>query len=156
MSGSHTGGAERPSWSRLLHYAAALLLVVGGAAYWWVKPPSLNPMADPQAAEAMALVQTHRALDAPTILQAINDRVKRRAERGLGVRLDQWRVKKEGPNTYLVQVIIREEGTNQWYEREYVWRVNLARRSVEPASLPATDLMPPSSGPVGAPTAGPP
>jgi hypothetical protein len=113
-------------------------------------------MADPQAAEALALVQTHRALDAPTILQAINDRVKRRAARGLGVRLDQWRVKKEGPNTYLVRVIMREEGTSQWYEREYVWRVNLAGRSVEPASLPATDLMPPSPDPGPSVRAGPP
>lgn len=142
--------SERPSLVRVLHFVVVGLLLAGGAAYWALKPPSVNPMADPQAAEAMALVQTHRAQGAPTVLQAVNNRVKRMADRGQGVRLDEWRVRKEGPNVYLVQVIIREEGTNQWFEREYVWRVNLPRRSVVAVSLPATDLTPPAPEASGA------
>ena len=60
--------------SKVIHYAVLLLLVVGGLVYWWMKPPGINPITDPRAAEALALVQTHRAAGYPTILQAFNER----------------------------------------------------------------------------------
>jgi hypothetical protein len=109
-------------------------------------------MADPRAAEAMALVQTHRALRAPTLRQAITDRVQVMAARGQGVRVGGWTVEKQpGPNEnlYLVKINVREEGTRQWFERDYVWKVDVARRSVVPLSMPAEDLMPAGeSGPL--------
>jgi hypothetical protein len=106
------------------------------------KPASLNPMADARAAEAMALVQTHRAQHTPTLLQAVTDRVRAIAAQGRGVRLGEWRVERQAEEAYLVHVIIREEGTKQWFEREYTWRVDLGKRSVQAISLPAMDLMP--------------
>jgi hypothetical protein len=99
-------------------------------------------MADPQAAEAMALVQTHRAKSAPTLRQALTDRVQAIADRGKGVRLGEWTVAKQGKDLYLVRVEVREEGTRQWFEREYQWQVNLAKKAVTPITLPAEDLMP--------------
>ncbi|MBM4122630.1 MAG: hypothetical protein FJ249_08565 [Nitrospira sp.] len=137
---------DRPSSSLVtfIHYLVVALLVAGGLAYWALKPPTLNPMADPRAAEAMALVQTHRAQRAPTLLQALSDRVQRIAARGQGVKLGEWTVEpqKGREDTYLVKVFVREEGARQWFEREYVWRVDLTKRSVVPLSMPAEDLMP--------------
>jgi hypothetical protein len=139
-------GQDRPSSSPVtfIHYLVVVLLVAGGLAYWALKPVRLNPMADPRAAEAMALVQTHRAQQAPTLLQALTDRVQRIADRGQGVKLGEWTVEPEKgrEDAYLVKVFVREEGTRQWFEREYVWRVDLAKRSVVPLSMPAEDLMP--------------
>jgi hypothetical protein len=127
------------------------LLIAGGVAYWLWKPASLNPMADARAAEAMALVQTHRAQHAPTLLQAVTNRVRAMAVQGQGVRLGEWRVERQAEDIYLVRVIIREQGTKQWFEREYLWRADLAKRSVQAISLPAMDLMPPEPGEVPRP-----
>ncbi|MEW6544127.1 MAG: hypothetical protein AB1411_11005 [Nitrospirota bacterium] len=137
------------SWAKLIHFGGAGLLIAAGLAYWLWKPPSLNPMADPQAAEAMALVQTHRARQAPTLRQAVTDRVRAMEQRGQGVRVGEWRVEKQqGPRGefYLVTINIREEGAKQWFEREYVWQVDLANRSIVPLSMPAEDLMPLGEG----------
>lgn len=131
------------SWSRVLHYVGAGLLIAGGLVYWALKPSSLNPMADPMAAEAMALVQTHRAKTAPTLLQAITDRAKTLSARGQGVRIGEWSVEHETGDIYLVRVIMREQGTKTWVEREYVWRADVGKRSITPLTLPATELMPP-------------
>lgn len=104
-------------------------------------------MADARAAEAMALVQTHRAQHAPTLLQAVTDHARMMAAQGRGVRVGEWRVERQADEIYLVRVIIREQGTKQWFEREYLWRVDLATRSIQAISLPAMDLMPgPGSG----------
>jgi hypothetical protein len=130
------------SVSKVLHYVIGGILLTGGIAYWVLKPPTLNPMADPRAAEALALVQTHRATQAPTILHALTNRVKRMAERGQGVRLGEWKVEKRQDNLYIVRIFIREEGTRQWFERDYVWRVNVATKSVAPLTVAASDLMP--------------
>lgn len=131
---------------KLLHYLVVSLLLFGGLAYWFLTPPTLNPMADPQAAEAMALVQTHRAQQAPTLRQALTDRVRAMAARGQGVRLGEWRVERERGDVYLVRISVREEGTKQWFEREYIWRVDLGTKSVVALTLPATDLMPVEPG----------
>lgn len=134
--------AGSPSLVRLLHYAAVILLLGGGLLYWTTKPPTVNPMADPAAAEAMALVQTHRAKQAPTLRQALTDRVQAIAARGQGVRMGDWTVQKQQADLYLVKVFVREEGSRQWFERDYEWQVNLTKRTVIPMSMPAEDLMP--------------
>lgn len=136
--------------SKALHYGVFALLVLGGLAYWLMKPASLNPMTDPEAAQALALVQTHRAAGYPSILQAFNERVRIQKNRNLGVRLGDWRVNKlDGDrrtagsgDRYEVRINLREEGTTQWFEREFIWHVDLSTKRVNAASLPADGLMP--------------
>ena len=141
------------STSKALHYLAVGLLIAGGLAYWALKPPTANPMADPRAAEAMALVQTHRAKEAPTLRQALTDRVQGMAARGKGVRMGEWTVEKKRDDLYVVKVFVREEGSQggglRWFERDYEWQVDLTKQSVVPMSMPAEDLMPPGmTGPL--------
>jgi hypothetical protein len=128
--------------SKVLHYAVFLLLLGAGLVYWWMKPPNLNPFLDPQAAEALALVQTHRAAGYPTILQAFNERVRIQQTRKLGLRLGEWQVIKQEGQRYEVRIYMREQGTTQWFEREFIWHVDLATKRVNAASLPADGLMP--------------
>jgi hypothetical protein len=114
-------------------------------------------MADPLAAEAMALVQTHRAEHATTLRQALTDRAQGMERRGIGVRIGDWQVEHQQGDRYLVKVFVREQGTKQWFEREYIWQVNLARKTVLGITLPAIDLMPvdekgPSLAPPGTPS----
>lgn len=130
------------SLTKMIHYVIVGLLIVAGLAYWALKPPTLNPMADSGAAEAMALVQTHRAQQAPTLRQAITDRVQTMARRRQGVRLGEWRVERQKGDIYFVKIFVREEGTRGWFEREYLWRVDVNTRSVDALTLPAVDLMP--------------
>ncbi len=127
---------------KVLHYVVLGLLILGGAAYWYLTPATLNPMADPRAAEALALVQTHRAAQAPTLLQALTDRVKVLKGRGQGVRVGEWRVQHLQGDFYIVRVWVREQGTREWFEREYVWRADLSRRVVAAMTRAALDLMP--------------
>lgn len=137
------------STTKLLHYGALAVLVIGVFGYMWMKPPTLNPVVDPLAAQAVALVQTHRAAGYPSILQAFNEHVRSKTDRGQGVRLGEWRVNKLEEDRYEVRVNLREEGTNQWFEREFIWHVNLTTKRVNAASLPADGLMP--EGPESAP-----
>ena len=145
-SGSSTAPARepssRPSRSVLWHGLALGLLVIGGAIYWFVKPPNLNLLADPSSAEALALVQTHRAKQAPTILQGVNEIARLSEERGLKTRLGQWTVEKEGENLYIVKVMFREQGSRNWVEREYTWHVDLKGKKINALSMPAIDVMP--------------
>jgi hypothetical protein len=128
---------------KILHYAVVALLALGVLYYLWVTPPSLNPMADKRAAEALALVQTHRALGYPTILQAMNEHVRSMKERGRGVRLGEWRVKQADGDLYEIRVQLRDEGEKgQWFEREFIWHAHLASKKVNAASLPADGLTP--------------
>lgn len=139
---SETAGSPS-SLSRYLHYGALALLLIGGGAWWALKPPTLNPMADPRAAEAMALVQTHRALGAPTLLQAITEHVRMVADQDRGVRLGEWSVKHLGGDRYMVAVTMREQSTTkQWFERDYQWQADVARKAVMAISMPAESLMP--------------
>lgn len=137
----HTA-SPRLSRSALWHGVALAVLLFGGAIYWFVKPPNLNLLADPTFAEALALVQTHRAKQAPTILQGVNELARLREERGVKTRLGQWMVEKEGENLYIVKVMFREQGSRNWVEREYTWHVDLKGRKVNALSMPAIDLMP--------------
>ena len=139
----HPSAEAGSSLSRALHYLVGGLLIAGGVGLWWLKPATLNPMADPRAAEAMAMVQTHRAEHAPTLRQALTNRAKVMQERGMGVRVGEWQVEHQGGDLYLVKVFVREQGAKQWFEREFIWEVNLAKKNIVGVSLPAIDLMPP-------------
>jgi hypothetical protein len=146
MVGPTEHRSESSRLTKILHYGVAALLLAGAVLYWWMQPPGANPMADPASAEAMALVQTHRALQAPTLRQAIDAQVRRLGSEGKGVRTGQWRVTRESPEIYVVDIIVREQGSRTWFEREYRWRVHLPSRAVTPITMAAADLMPNPAG----------
>jgi len=140
------------SMVKIIHYAVVTLLVLGSLYYLWMKPPSLNPMADPRAAEALALVQTHRAIGYPTILQAMTEHVRSMSERNRVARLGEWRVKLVEGDMYEIRVQLRDQGvTGQWFEREFIWHANLSLKKVNAASLAADGITPkePDAEPAG-------
>ena len=61
-----------PSMVKIIHYLVLGVLALGAVYYVWTKPPTINPMLDRRGADALAMVQTHRALGYPTILQAMD------------------------------------------------------------------------------------
>jgi hypothetical protein len=128
---------------KIIHYAVIAVLVLGVLYYLWLKPPSLNPIADSRAAEALTLVQTHQALGYPTILQAMTEHVRSMNERNRGARLGEWRVKQLEGDQYEIRVQLRDQGTTgQWFEREFIWHADLALKKVNAASLPADGVTP--------------
>jgi hypothetical protein len=119
------------------------VLVLGVLYYLWSLPPSLNPVADARAAEALTLVKNSPAIGAPTVLQAMTDHVRSMKERGKGARLGEWRVKQVDGSLYEIRVQLRDEGLNgQWFEREFIWHANLDLKKVNAASLPADGVTP--------------
>ena len=128
---------------KIIHYAAVAVLVLGAVYYFWMKPPSLNPIADHRAAEALAMVQSSRAVDYPTILQAMTGHVRSMNERNRGARLGEWRVKQVEGDLYEIRVQLRDEGERgQWFEREFIWHADLVTKKVNAASLPADGVTP--------------
>ena len=146
MPQSHTSSSSASSsfsMVKVIHYAVVAVLLLGGLYYLWMKPPSLNPMADPRAAEALALVQTHRALGYPTILQAMTEHLRYMSERNRVARLGEWRVKLVEGDMYEIRVQLRDQGvTGQWFEREFIWHADLALKKVNAASLAADGVTP--------------
>jgi hypothetical protein len=128
---------------KIIHYAVIAVLVLGVLYYLWMQPPSLNPVADHRAAEALTMVQTHRAVGYPTILQAMTEHVRSMKERNRVSRLGEWRVKQVEGELYEIRVLVRDQGvTGQWFEREYIWHADLASKKVNAASLPADGVTP--------------
>jgi len=128
---------------KTLHYLAVVVLVLGAAYFIWTKPPVVNPMIDRRSADALALVQTHRALGYPTILQAMTEHVRSMKDRGLNARLGEWRVKQVDGDMYEIRVQLRDQGVSgQWFEREFIWHANLSLKKVNAASLPADGVTP--------------
>ncbi len=138
---------------RLIHYAVVAVLVMGGLFYFWSQPTSPNPMTDKRAAEALALVQTHRALGFPTILQAMSEHVLSMKERGQGVRLGEWRVSQVEGDVYEIRVRLRDQSVSgQWFEREFIWHAHLSLKKINAASLPADGVTPKAPDPTDQPT----
>ena len=128
---------------KIIHYAVVAVLVLGVLYYLWMKPPSLNPIVDSREAEALVLVQTHRAQGYPTILQAMTEHVRSMSERHQVARLGEWRVKQVEGSQYEIRVWLRDQGaTGQWFEREFIWHADLASKKVNAASLPADGVTP--------------
>ena len=137
-----------------IHYAAVSVLVLGVLYYLWMKPPSLSPIADRRAAEALALVQTHQAQGYPTILQAMTEHVRSMSERNRVARLGEWRVKQLEGDLYEIRIQLRDQGvTGQWFEREFIWHADLLLKKVNAASLPADGVTrkEPDAEPAGSP-----
>jgi hypothetical protein len=132
-----------PSMVKIIHYLVLGVLALGAVYYVWTKPPTINPMLDRRVADALAMVQTHRALGYPTILQAMTEHVRSMKERGLNARLGEWRVKQVDGDLYEVRVQLRDRGASgQWFEREFIWHANLSLKRVNAASLPADGITP--------------
>jgi hypothetical protein len=128
---------------KIIHYVVVAVLVAGTAYYVWTKPPSVNPLIDRRGADALAMVQTHRAQGYPTILQAMTEHVRSMKDRGLNARLGEWRVKQVDGDLYEVRVQLRDQSkTGQWFEREFIWHANLSLKKVNAASLPADGITP--------------
>src|ERR1041384_8722006 len=85
---------------KFIRYAVLAVLMLGAMYYVWLQPPSMKPIVDSRAAEALALVQTHRALGYPTILEAMTEHVRSMRERNLGTRLGEWRGEEGGGGLY--------------------------------------------------------
>ncbi|MEK7760885.1 MAG: hypothetical protein AAB433_04830 [Nitrospirota bacterium] len=119
------------------------VLILGAGYYLWMKPPSLNPIPDSRAAEALALVQSHQAQGYPTILQAMTEHVRSMSERNQVARLGEWRVKHVEGSQYEIRVWLRDQGTTgQWFEREFIWHADLSSKKVNAASLAADGVTP--------------
>lgn len=131
---------------KIIHYAVVAVLVLGVLYYLWMKPPSLNPILDSRAAEALTLVQSHRAQGYPTILQAMTEHVRSMSERKRVARLGEWRVKHVEGDQYEIRVQLRDQGvTGQWFEREFIWHADLSSKKVNAASLAADGVTPKES-----------
>ena len=128
---------------KIIHYAVVAVLVLGAVYYLWMKPPSLNPIPDSRAAEALALVQSHQAQGYPTILEAMTGHVRSMSERNRVARLGEWRVKYVEGDQYEIRVQLRDQGvTGQWFEREFIWHADLSSKKINAASLAADGVTP--------------
>jgi hypothetical protein len=128
---------------KIIHYAVVAVLVLGAVYYLWMMPPSLKPMTDRRAAEALTLVQTHQAQGYPTILQAMTEHVRSMSERNQVSRLGEWRVKQVEGDLYEIRVQLRDQSvTGQWFEREFIWHADLSLKKVNAASLAADGITP--------------
>lgn len=128
---------------KIIHYAVVAVLLLGVVYYLWMKPPSLNPILDSREAEALSLVQHHRAQGYPSILQAMTEHVRVMSDRNRVARLGDWRVKQVEGDRYEIRVQVRDQGvTGQWFEREFIWHVDLVSKKVNAASLPADGVTP--------------
>lgn len=131
----------RPRLVVWLEWGTLTLLVGGVAGYLLWKP--LDPMGDPQAARALALVQTHPARSAPSIRQAIDEVIKANRTTERSPSIGEWSVRSDEGASYLVRVVVRLPGDqkNRWVEWEYLWRVRLSPPAVIPLSRPAVEVM---------------
>jgi hypothetical protein len=128
---------------KIIHYAVVAVLLLGVVYYLWLKPPSVSPILDSRASEALAMVQTHRAQGYPTILQAMTEHVRSMSDRNRVAKLGEWRVKQVEGDQYEIRVWLRDQGaTGQWFEREFIWHADLSSKRVNAASLPADGITP--------------
>src|SRR5262245_33197884 len=122
---------------KIIHYAVVVVLVLGVVYFVWTNTPTSNPMIDRRAADALALVQTHRALGYPTILQAMTEHVRSMKDRGLNARLGEWRVKQVDGDLYEVRVQLRDQGqAGQWFERELIGPAKVSSTEGNASSRP--------------------
>jgi hypothetical protein len=127
----------------LFRSTAILVLILGAGYYSWNQLSSSLPVLDQREAEALALVQSSRAIGSGTVLEAMNEHVRSMQERGQGVRLGEWRVKQVEGDVYEIRVQLRDQSVRgQWFEREFIWHAHLKLKKVNAASLPADGVTP--------------
>ena len=118
-----------------------VLIVVG---FVFSRPQGGTPDVpdDPEAHEALELVRSHPARNAPTLEDAINQYVEELKAQGTSLHQGEWQVGKERPGVYAVRMLVREKGFNEWIEREFAWRVTLKDKTIRVISLAAIHFMP--------------
>ena len=128
---------------RIVHFIVLAIMVIGGLYYIWTSMPTVEAPKDEREVEALALVQSHPAIGAPTILDAMQAHVDSMKARGQGVRLGEWRVQHVEQDIYEVRVQLRDQSVRgQWFEREFIWHAHLGLKKVNAASLPADGFTP--------------
>ena len=127
---------------KVIGYILGILLVSIAVLYFSLKPSGPNLPDDPLALEALNLVKEHPSRQAPNIEQAIAGLVEDLENKGRPFRKGNWRVSSQGPDTYVVSMLIREKGADEWIERDYAWRVNVKKKWIRVITLPATHIMP--------------
>jgi len=129
--------------NRIIHFVVMAVMVIGGLYYVWTGMPVSETPRDEREVEAMTLVQSHPAIGAPTILEAMNAHVDSMKARGQGVRLGEWRVQHVERDIYEIRVQLRDQSVSgQWFEREFIWHAHLGLKKVNAASLPADGVTP--------------
>ncbi|MDH5642234.1 MAG: hypothetical protein OEY28_13175 [Nitrospira sp.] len=139
---------------RIAQFVGIAVLALGGLYYLSKGLPTFNETRDEREAEALALVQSHPAIGASTILEAMQEHVRSMKEREQGVRLGAWRVHHVENDIYEIRVQLRDQSVRgQWFEREFIWRAHLGLKKVNAASLPADGVTPkaPDQEPQAAP-----
>lgn len=126
----------------LIGFGILALLIVAG--FMFSRPEGGTPDVpdDPEAHEALELVRSHPARNAPTLEDAINQYVEELSAQGTPLHQGEWQVGKERPGVYAVRMLVREKGFNEWIEREFAWRVTLKDKTVRVISLAAIHFMP--------------
>ena len=127
---------------RFLGLGALVLLIIAG--FLFSRPEGGTPDVpdDPGAHEALELVRSHPARNAPTLEEAINRYVEALHAQGTSLHQGEWQVGKERDGVYAVRMLVREKGFNEWIEREFAWRVTLKDKTVRVISLAAIHFMP--------------
>ena len=97
---------------------------------------------DPLALEALTMVRTHPARQAPNLEQAIANILETMEKKGQPFRRGEWRVAPSDPDVFVVSLLIREKGETGWIERDYAWRVNVKEKWIKVITLPAIGIMP--------------
>lgn len=127
---------------RVLGFGVLALLIVAGFVFSRPQGGTPDVPDDPGAREALDLVRSHPARNAPTLEDAINRYVEELQAQGTSLHRGEWQVGKERPGVYAVRMLVREKGFNEWIEREFAWRVTLKDKTVRVISLAAIHFMP--------------
>ena len=119
-----------------------VLVVVVAWTYINMKPNGPELPDDPLALEALNLIKTHPARQAPNLEQAIANILNAMEKKGQPFRKGEWRVAPSDPDVFVVSLLIREKGETGWIERDYAWRVNVKEKWIKVITLPAIGIMP--------------
>ncbi len=131
------------SYKNIIVLSVLVLLIIGGFVFSQRKPVTPNILLnDPKAEEALELVRSHPARNAPTLEQAVEQYLQGLEAKGTPFHKGEWQVGKEQPGVYAVRILIREKGFNQWIEREFAWRVMMKDQTIRVISLAAIYFMP--------------
>lgn len=126
----------------LIGFAILGVLIVAGFVFSRPQGGTPDVPDDPGAHEALELVRSHPARNAPTLEEAIKNYVEELQAQGTPFHRGEWQVGKERPGVYAVRMLVREKGFNEWIEREFAWRVTLKDKTVRVISLAAIHFMP--------------
>ena len=127
---------------KIIIFVIAALLLGAAVVYLNMKPSAPELPDDPLALEALTMVRTHPARQAPSLDQAIANILDTMEKEGKPFHKVGWRVTPSDPHVFVVSLLIREKGETGWIERDYAWRVNVKEQWIKVITLPAIGIMP--------------